>query len=85
MGIIRKTKMSRDSNAIAPLIALAIIAGATIVAGIGVYEFTQRPNVEYNIVSEGFSLAGLGIDSTTITIIIGLAIVVGFWFFSNRK
>lgn len=85
MGIIkRKNKWAIDNTGIAPLIWLGIIAGATIIGSIGVYEFTQRPDITYNIADTGFSLAGIGLDSTTMLIIVGVVVFALFMFMRKK-
>jgi hypothetical protein len=79
--------IARDESGIAPFIALMItmlVIGAIGVSALGVYQFTQKPNVTYNISDTGFSLAGLDLGNS-IYIIIGIIVVFAIIFFMMRK
>lgn len=81
-----KRKIVYDENGIAPFIAFvitALVIGGIAIAGLGVYQITQKPDVTYNITDTGFSLAGLEIDSIWI-IIIGAVIFFAFVWLSRR-
>lgn len=54
--------LKKNNKAIAPVIALAIIAGVTIVGAIGVYQVTQSPDVNYYVSDVGFSIAGADVS-----------------------
>lgn len=83
MGIVKR-KFANDENGIAPIIWAIVLAGS-LIAGIGVYQFTQRPDITYNITDTGFSIAGLEIDSLWV-IIIGAMIIFGLmWYFGRKK
>lgn len=89
MGIIkRKNSFAKDDNAF--VITGTFLIGALITAlvgsavVVGVYNATQTPDITYNISDTGFSLAGLGIDSTTL-LMIGAGVVVLFLFLGMRK
>lgn len=77
-----KYKMQNDISAIAPIIWLIVIAGS-VVAGLGVYNITQRPDITYNITDTGFSFAGM--DVSWIFIIGLFAIVIFAVLFLFRK
>lgn len=81
---LTRKKFQKNEEGIAPLIALAIIGVIGTVAGIGIYQFTQRPDVTYNITETGFSLAGVSVDSFAL-IAIGIAVIFIGLFAMQRK
>lgn len=79
--------MANDNSGIAPFIAIIItmlVIGGIGVTALGVYEFTQRPDITYNISDTGFSLAGLDLGNS-IYIIMGIIVVFVIIFFIMRK
>lgn len=81
-----KSKMYHDKNAIAPVIAAAIlIIGCAIAGGvlIAAYQLTQKPDIIYNITETGFALAG--IDASALYLIAGVITVLGILWFISRK
>lgn len=88
MGLKRKiNSLANDESAIAPFIAIMItmlVIGGIGVTALGVYQFTQKPDITYNISDTGFSLAGLDLGNS-IYIIIGIIVVFAIIFFVMRK
>lgn len=82
-------KLNQDINGF--VVTGTFLIGALLVglvgtaAIVGVYNATQKPDITYNITDTGFSLAGIGLDSTTLAIIIIGVIVVFFMLWGNRK
>ena len=83
MGLIKRN-MVLDESGIAPIIWGIVLLGS-LIAGLGVYQITQRPDVTYNIQDTGFSLAGIGIDSTTLIIILGGVVLLFLWLGMRKK
>lgn len=77
-----KRQWQKDTSGIGPALILVILAGS-LIAGLGVYQLTQRPDITYNISDTGFSIAGLDISWV---VIVGIgAVVVFVLFFIFRR
>lgn len=72
--------LTNDNMALAPVIWLIVLIGGAI-AGLGVYQFTQRPDITYNISDTGFSFAGIDISWVAIIGIVGIVVFLLFFLF----
>lgn len=79
MGI----RLKDDKIAVAPIIWAIVLIGSAI-AGLGVYQVTQRPDVTYNISDTGFSFAGVDISWLLIIGVGAIALFVFLWI-AKRK
>lgn len=68
-----KREFQNNNDGISPTIAILIILSISAIAGVGVYQLTQKPDVTYNISEPLFSMAGVDMSGLTI---IAVAIVV---------
>lgn len=80
---ITKRKLTNDNFAIAPIVWIVVLIGGAI-AGLGVYNVTQRPDITYNITDTGFSIAGVDVSWFVIIGLVGIVIIV-FLFMFRRK
>jgi LPXTG-motif cell wall-anchored protein len=82
-----KRQLLKNEQGIAPIIAgviILLVIGAIAVSALAVYNITQRPDIVYNIINPGFSLAGVGTD--TIWIIVGgIAVIIVLWLLFRKK
>lgn len=69
------------NKAIAPIVWAVVLIGG-LIAGIGVYQFTQRPDITYNITDTGFSLAGVDVSFFAV---IGVVVLIIFGILVFRK
>lgn len=78
-----KNEMQNDNVGIAPIVWAILIAG-TLIAGIGVYQVTQRPDITYNITDTGFSLAGVDVSFFAVIGIV-ILIIFGIMLYFRKK
>lgn len=84
MGVVKRT-WTRDTHAAIPLLVWVIVGiGAVAIAGLGVYQITQRPDIIYNISDTGFSLAGVDVSWLWVIAIVG-GVVILIVFMGRRR
>ena len=78
-------RLRDDMEAVAPIIWAIVLIGSAI-AGLGVYQVTQRPDITevYNISETGFAIAGVDVSWFLVIGIVAIVIVL-ILVFARRK